>query len=193
MAENIDPTSPLAGLKPELLDTVRLVAQHRTSKEIAVDLGISPHTVDMRLKQVQKILSLPSRAEAARLYDAATAKAPQPPTAEHGELLYQSPELLHQSPELPQPPRIGDENASSGEPNRSVDRSATTLHQPQSAYMAGVAWQSSRPWYSVLLEASRTNDLTPLARTLCIGATMFVIVASLILIVIMAEFLSRTL
>lgn len=184
MAENIDPTSPLTRLNEGQLDVVRLVAQHKSSKEIGRELGISHHTVDQRLKRVQVILGVSGRSEAARLYSAALATAPMVPTKTWDELVYQS-------PDLPEPGAIGDEDPSPGEPNRLVDRSPATLQQSQAAYMASASWQDPRPWYSVLLEAGRTNDLTPLARTLCIGAIMFAAVFSLAAIVSLAEGLSR--
>lgn len=184
MVEHINPTSPLARLNDGQLDVVRLVAQHKSSKEIGRELGISHHTVDQRLKRVQVILGVSGRSEAARLYSAALATAPIAPDKAWGELVYQT-------PDLPEPGSISDENPSPGEPNRLVDRSAATLQQSQAAYTATAGWRDRRPWYSVLLEAGRTNDLTPLARTLCIGAIMFAAVFSLAAIVSLAEGLSR--
>lgn len=184
MAENIDPASPLARLNEGQLDVVRLVAQHKTSKEIGRELGKSPHTVDQRLKRVQVILGVSGRSEAARLYSAAVATAAMRPDKIWDELVYQSPDLSG-------PGAIGDENPSPGEPNRLVDRSPATFQQPQAAYVASAGWQDPRSWYSVLLEVSRTNDLTPLARTLCIGAIMLAAVFSLAAIVSLAEGMSR--
>jgi DNA-binding NarL/FixJ family response regulator len=39
----------VARLTPAQLDCLRLVNEHLSSKEIAVRLGISPHTVDQRI------------------------------------------------------------------------------------------------------------------------------------------------
>ena len=47
--------------------TLRHVLAHRTSKEIALILGESPHTVDARLKRIMRRVDAPSRVEAARL------------------------------------------------------------------------------------------------------------------------------
>lgn len=47
-------------------DCLRLVYQHMTSKDIARQLGVSPHTVDMRLRQAIRKLEVTSRVEAAR-------------------------------------------------------------------------------------------------------------------------------
>jgi len=41
----------VAKLSEGQLDCLRLVDQHLSSKEIAVELGISPHTVDQRIRQ----------------------------------------------------------------------------------------------------------------------------------------------
>ena len=49
------------------LDCLRLVDQHLSSKEIAVELGISPHTVDQRIRGALQILAVERRAHAARL------------------------------------------------------------------------------------------------------------------------------
>ena len=49
------------------LECLQLVNQHLSSKEIAVELGISPHTVDQRIRQALHILGVERRAQAARL------------------------------------------------------------------------------------------------------------------------------
>lgn len=51
-------------------DCLRLVLAHLTSKEIARELGVSPHTVDQRLRTVMRILNVQSRFEAARKFAA---------------------------------------------------------------------------------------------------------------------------
>lgn len=57
----------LAQLTDGQRDCLRLVYQHMKSKDIARQLGVSPHTVDMRLRTAMKTLSVGSRIEAARL------------------------------------------------------------------------------------------------------------------------------
>src|SRR5215216_5357904 len=49
------------------LDCLRLVDQHLSSKEIAAELKISPHTVDQRVRQSLQILGVERRSQAARL------------------------------------------------------------------------------------------------------------------------------
>ena len=83
------PDEAIASLSQGQLDVLLLVDQHLSSKEIAVELGISPHTVDQRIRQSLQKLGVERRAHAARL----VARA-------HGP--YQR--LIHQSPHIdPQP------------------------------------------------------------------------------------------
>ncbi|WP_417594552.1 helix-turn-helix transcriptional regulator [Parasphingorhabdus sp.] len=49
-------------------DCLRLVLAHHNSKEIARQLGVSPHTVDQRLRTSMRILNVQSRFEAARKF-----------------------------------------------------------------------------------------------------------------------------
>jgi len=49
------------------LDCLRLVNAHYSSKEIAAELQISPHTVDQRIRGALHILGVERRAQAARL------------------------------------------------------------------------------------------------------------------------------
>tara|TARA_R110000824_G_scaffold353214_4_gene540331 strand:- start:2223 stop:2759 length:537 start_codon:yes stop_codon:yes gene_type:complete len=51
-------------------DCLRLVLAHHNSKEIARELGVSPHTVDQRLRTAMRILDVQSRFEAARKFAA---------------------------------------------------------------------------------------------------------------------------
>jgi len=67
------------------LDCLQLVNEHLNSKEIAVELDISPHTVDQRIRGALHILGVERRAQAARLV--ARYKGP-----------YQR--LIHQSPHI---------------------------------------------------------------------------------------------
>jgi DNA-binding CsgD family transcriptional regulator len=61
------PNADVATLTDGQRDCLRLVYKHMTSKDIARILGVSPHTVDMRLRTAMKNLSVGSRIEAARL------------------------------------------------------------------------------------------------------------------------------
>lgn len=57
----------VARLTAGQLEVLRLVNQHLNSKEIGALLGISPHTVDQRIRQAIRTLEVSRRAEAARL------------------------------------------------------------------------------------------------------------------------------
>ena len=57
----------VARLTPGQLDCLRLVDQLLSSKEIANELQISPHTVDQRIRQALATLGVERRTQAARL------------------------------------------------------------------------------------------------------------------------------
>ena len=57
----------VARLSSGQLDCLLLVDQHLSSKEIAAELNISPHTVDQRVRQSLAILGVERRTQAARL------------------------------------------------------------------------------------------------------------------------------
>jgi len=104
----------VAKLTPGQLDCLRLVAQHLSSKEIAVELGISPHTVDQRVRQALHILGVDRRAQAARI----VARCSEP---------YQR--LIHQPPHI-------EAEAPAGDPEGAVS------NQIRHAGRAGEAWGS---------------------------------------------------
>ena len=83
-------TAPLvARLSPGQVDCLLLVNQHLNSKEIAVRLAISSHTVDQRIRGALEKLGVERRGEAARMVAASL-----PPSDE----AYQR--LIHQSPHI---------------------------------------------------------------------------------------------
>lgn len=75
----------VAKLSRGQLDCLSLVDQHLSSKEIAAELNISPHTVDQRIRFALQTLGVERRAQAARL----VARYAEP---------YQR--LIHQSPHI---------------------------------------------------------------------------------------------
>ena len=73
------------------VETLQHVFAHRSSKEIARIMGVSPHTVDERLRRAIRLLGVNSRIEAARLVAGnASPSAYQP-------LIYQPSELAPSS------------------------------------------------------------------------------------------------
>lgn len=69
------------------VETLRHVLAHRNSKEIARIMGVSPHTVDERIRRAMRLLGVSSRVEAARLV------AVEPVGATYQPLIYQPPQL----------------------------------------------------------------------------------------------------
>ena len=105
---NGDPVAQrVARLTPGQLDCLRLVDQHLSSKEIAAELGISPHTVDQRVRQALATLGVERRAQAARIV-----------AQYHGP--YQR--LIHQSPYIEPSARTGQSEAAVSNQIRHADR-----------------------------------------------------------------------
>src|SRR5687768_16981512 len=57
----------IEGLTPGQIDCLLLVHQHLNSKEIGPLLGISPHTVDQRIRSALRTLGCKRRSQAAKL------------------------------------------------------------------------------------------------------------------------------
>lgn len=184
MTETDVRTDPrLSALSEGQLAALSLVAQYKSSKEIARILDISPHTVDQRMKRVQALLGVSSRFEAARMLMDSPFSPGTTPREAWGDLIYRS-------PDIPERSIAGDGCASAAEEDRVAD--GVTFHQAPPAYARGfVGWNDHRPWYQVLWEAGRTNDLTPGARTGIIGGLAIMAVLTMALLVSAVEGLSR--
>ena len=99
--------SPVSRLTSGQLDCLKLVDQHLSSKEIAVELGISPHTVDQRIRIALQTLGVERRSQAARLVA--------------GELgPYQR--LIHQPPHIPGEEETAQSDGAVGFQIRHADR-----------------------------------------------------------------------
>ena len=66
--DNFELDSPLGALTPKQREVLDLLIEHKTSKEIARRLDISPHTVDQRIEFAKRKLGLRSRNELAAQY-----------------------------------------------------------------------------------------------------------------------------
>ena len=110
-ATGVDPGSPLARLSQGQIECLLLVDQHHSSKEIAVKLGISPHTVDQRIRGALEKLGVERRGEAARLV-AATLSLQDP--------AYQR--LIHQPPHIDLVPPTGQQEGTVRTLIRHADR-----------------------------------------------------------------------
>ena len=108
-------TARVAKLTRGQLDCLLLVDQHLSSKEIAAELNISPHTVDQRIRVALQALGVERRTHAARI------------VARHHEP-YQR--LIHQSPYI-------EPNALAG------DQGGAVSNQIRHADRAGEAWGDS--------------------------------------------------
>ena len=143
----------VARLSAGQLDCLRLVAGNYSSKEIAVELGISPHTVDQRIRQALHTLGVARRSEAARVVAQRT-----------GE--YQR--LIHQSPHIAATLATGHPEAAVGQQIRHADRAgeagdASFLTEQRPAF-----WPSLQPPF-----ATRSNPRNEMS----VGQRLFWIVA----------------
>jgi len=119
----------VAKLTPGQLECLRLVDQHLNSKEIAVELGISPHTVDQRIRQALQTLGVSRRQQAARI------------VAQHSDT-YQR--LIHQSPYIEAGAFPGDESAAVSNQIRHAGRAGEAWDEPgfQTEQKRGLSWSS---------------------------------------------------
>ena len=97
----------VARLSQGQLDALLLVDQHLSSKEIAVELGISPHTVDQRIRGALHVWGVERRSQAARLV--AQVQGP-----------YQR--LIHQTPHIEGGESLGHPGGAVGFQIRHADR-----------------------------------------------------------------------
>lgn len=81
--------NPIEQLTEAQRECLRLVFQHMTSKDIARTLGVSPHTVDMRLRTAMRVLDVANRVDAARLLVAAEGNQPLSDAEAYQPLIYQ--------------------------------------------------------------------------------------------------------
>lgn len=88
----------LTDKQKEVLD---LLVLHKTSKQIARDLGISPHTVDQRIAAARKKFGVDTRNELAAAYMAAKTESGSDP-------IYEKP--VYQSSQVETPAHHGDQD-----------------------------------------------------------------------------------
>ena len=102
-----DMAARVARLSTGQLDCLLLVNEHLSSKEIASELAISPHTVDQRIRGALHILGVERRSQAARI----VAQRSSP---------YQR--LIHQSPYIEGDGELGEPEAAVRTQIRHADR-----------------------------------------------------------------------
>ena len=175
----------VAKLSSAQCDCLRLVAEHRSSKEIARLLMISPHTVDQRLKRATNILAVDSRFEAARMFmscERENGLAPQ---------VYES--LVYQSSGLP---LYADEGQITGSPSEQDplggSRGSSTLHEAQASYFGMFESQAKpRTLSSILSQSGYENDLSTTWRLFAVLVIMLAGVFGFAILVSVVEGLSR--
>ena len=111
MPEESDLAGRVDRLTAGQLDCLRLVQQHLSSKEIAAELDISPHTVDQRIRISLQTLGVSTRKEAARLL--ADAEGP-----------YQR--LIHQTPYISDNDQSGQTDVAVSNQIRHADRAGSS-------------------------------------------------------------------
>jgi len=104
----------LARLTAGQRECLVLVDQHMSSKEIALRLGISSHTVDQRIRQALQTLGVERRGEAARMIAAAAPASAADPAP------YQR--LIHQAPLIDAPASPGHQDGAVSHQIRHADR-----------------------------------------------------------------------
>lgn len=102
---------PLARLSDGQVEVLRLVAENYSSKEIAARLGISPHTVDQRIRAALPVLGVERRSEAARLVMRGN-MAQQPSFSPEKSGTYQR--LIYQTPYLAGTATLAQKGAATG-------------------------------------------------------------------------------
>jgi len=108
---NNNPDSPVARLTEGQIECLLLVDRHYSSKEIATKLGISPHTVDQRIRGALDKLGVERRGDAARMVaDELSVDHP----------VYQR--LIHQSPYIDPAAQPGQEGGTVRTQIRHADR-----------------------------------------------------------------------
>ena len=112
------------------LDCLLLVDQHFSSKEIAAELHISPHTVDQRIRGALQALGVERRAQAARI------------VARH-QGPYQR--LIHQSPHIAARARTGHPKAAVSQQIRHADRAGKVGDASFLTEQRPALWPSLQP------------------------------------------------
>ena len=88
MDQALDTAAKLEDLSDKQREVLDLLVQHKTSKQIARALDISPHTVDQRILAARRKFGVDTRNELAAAYMAAVSKGAGDPTYE--KPVYQS-------------------------------------------------------------------------------------------------------
>ena len=150
---------PLRRLTEAQKTCLRMVFMHMSSKDIARELGISPHTVDQRLKTAARILGADSRVEAARML------ALHEGGGTYRPLVYQPPDIA----------AAGLAAALSAQVDREGAKGLRdgAMREDQAAFLAYDGPRSALP-LPLPIRGARPDDLTPWHR---LGWTLAIMIA----------------
>lgn len=160
-----------------------LLANHRTSKEMAHTLGISETAVNRRLESIRQRLGGVSRPELARRYSDWTATRDVSPTAPKPLKPGDTPCVENRTNILP----LVDSAADGDDPSRDSEETATTFHDP-------VAMSIEAPWKEWkeprIVPRVLDGENAALARGAAIAILLVAIIASLVLALAAAQALA---
>ena len=183
-------------------DCLRLVMQHFSSKEIARSLGVSPHTVDKRLKLAISAMGVQSRVEAARKLAVAEGgldpiglvlnQSPNRSTPVHVTPANRDQALVYQSPDLSRHSDIGKSGSSTGEWNPAADRSGGMLHEGQTAFLSRSSPQARTGFLGLFVGGeAQVNDLSVAARMVAMAGIVSGSILAFAVSISVSEGLSR--
>jgi len=158
---------------------LRLVLEGYRSKEIAQQLGISPHTVDDHLRAAIRLLGVTTRMEAARLLSAAALDDPQ--------------RLRHQAESIANPPEAAPEaSGAEGKGEQGFAAVRQVVQEERAPFGAGPAPRPASIEVRLPLRGSGSdNDLSPLRRAGWVIGLLVAIIIILGVLVIAAEGIGR--
>ncbi len=159
-------------------DCLRLVYQHKSSKEIARELEISPHTVDQRLRVAMRKLGVENRKKAALMFATAS-----------DETAYQS--LRYQSPQIAAAIPAPHDRVRNDRANDSGAKIEHVLREHQQPFAVFSDAKASGSKISLPSLGGRGNDLTILEKLAWIAGISFAAALSYGAIISGLEALSR--
>lgn len=156
---------------------LRMVFMHMSSKDIARELGISPHTVDQRVKAAMQTLGVDTRVEAARILAFHEGGGTYQP------LVYQSPDIAEPPPAEPIPVLVdhGETDGCSG----------LAMREDQAVFDGAFRHSRSSMTLPLPVGGATPDDLKPWQRLGWAVAIMFGVVLTFGVFVTGLEALSR--
>ena len=139
-------------LSEKEIDCLRGVAELKSSKAIARELGVSSHTVDARLKRAIAKLAAADRFEAARIFQAS--EEPQ----DSAQAVVRT--LVYQAPDVPRAPGHSPQASPSPDEVRNDEGSANRLRD--NAFAAD--WTRRSSYFPIPAYRGERNGLTGLQR-----------------------------